>query len=303
MAEGTCSIDGCDTKARARGWCAAHWRRWRLYGDPLGSAPSTSMRACAVEGCDRAHVARGLCGLHYSRWQKHGDPLYTPPPRLVLTCSVEGCDERAASRVWCSEHYGRWRRHGDPTVKRYGVGVEPCIMAGCDRPGTGPMGQGWCPTHYRRIQRHGSPYVTSRIVGDDVARFETYIRQGEPPDHAPKLGPCWLWVGSLTSDGYAVMAVRDLPTASAHRWSYRHHVGPLPEDLELDHLCVVTNCVNPWHLEPVPHEENVRRVNARKTHCPRGHPYDEKNTRWQRNGTGRVCKTCQRESDARRRAA
>lgn len=221
------------------------------------------------------------------------------------TCTIDGCDKPVVikSRGWCSAHYAKWRKYGDPLVQRYGLPKQPCTIAGCDRPGTQGGGLGWCNTHYRRYQRHGSPFVTSRIVGDDVARFETYVRQGEAPEHAPELGPCWLWMGALTPDGYPSMATGDSPTASAHRWSYRHHVGPIPDGLELDHLCVVARCVNPWHLDPVTHEENVRRVNARKTHCPQGHPYDEANTRWQRNGTGRVCKTCQAEHDRRRRAS
>jgi hypothetical protein len=34
---------------------------------------------CTVEGCDRKPQARGWCSTHYSRWQKHGDPLAGPP--------------------------------------------------------------------------------------------------------------------------------------------------------------------------------------------------------------------------------
>ncbi len=38
MADRTCSIDGCELPAKARGWCNKHWCRWSKYGDPLGSA-------------------------------------------------------------------------------------------------------------------------------------------------------------------------------------------------------------------------------------------------------------------------
>ena len=177
-------------------------------------------------------------------------------------CTVSGCDNKAIARGWCNKHYSRWRHHGSTDSLRLERGSEPpaCSIDGCSRPGTGGGGFGWCSTHYRRFQRHGSPHFTSRVVGDDSARFAGYLSEGPTPSHAPDLGPCWVWLGALTRDGYAVMA-SDLPTSSAHRWSYRHHVADLPVGLELDHLCHVRPCVNPWHLDPVPPAINKKRAN------------------------------------------
>ena len=181
-------------------------------------------------------------------------------------CSVADCTGKVLARGWCSKHYQRWKHHGttDSLMRERGTDPPACSIADCTRPGTGPGGLGWCNTHYRRYQRHGSPFVTSRIVGDDAARFETYLTPGGPPAHAPELGPCWLCRGLLTGDGYGVMLVQDLPTASAHSWSYRHHVGPLLDELELDHVCRVRNCVNPYHLDPVPQAINKQRAAAAK---------------------------------------
>lgn len=97
----------------------------------------------------------------------------------------------------------------------------------------------------------------------------------------PDAKGCWLWQGS-TSDGYGLFAVGG-KTNLAHRYSYAHLIGPIPEGLTLDHLCRVRACVNPAHLEPVTRGENVLRgtgcvaQNARKTHCLNGHPLDGEN--------------------------
>lgn len=219
-------------------------------------------RSCTVDGCDRPHVARGYCTLHWRRWKKHGDALHVTSKPERPTCSE--CDRPAVARGYCHKHWSRWARNGHTQTLGRERGTPPreCAIAGCGRPGVG--GHGWCEMHYRRFQRHGHPLTTSRIVGDDESRFASYLVAGPAPEHAPELGECWLWTGAVTPDGYATMAVGDLPTNSGHRWSYRHHVGPLPDGLELDHLCRVRRCVNPWHLDPVPHAVNVARANAVK---------------------------------------
>lgn len=121
---------------------------------------------------------------------------------------------------------------------------------------------------------------------------------------------CWLWTASTDNAGYGCFGVKDersacWRTVRAHRLAYETAVGPIPDGLVLDHLCRVRNCVNPDHLEPVTSGENVLRgdtITARcaaTTHCPQGHPYDEKNT--YHNPAGfRACRTCLAERDRRR---
>ena len=109
---------------------------------------------------------------------------------------------------------------------------------------------------------------------------------------------CWIWTAFKNKDGYGYFRV-DGETVRAHRWSYEHFVGPIPSRLETDHLCRVRSCVNPDHLEPVTHLENVQRgdggqCHARKTHCPQHHPYDKANTYLTRNGK-RHCRECKRK--------
>lgn len=81
-------------------------------------------------------------------------------------------------------------------------------------------------------------------------RFNQKITQGK--------GECMLWTGCLSEDGYGSFR-DDGSTHLAHRWNWIRVNEPVPSGRELDHKCRVRNCVNPDHLEPVTHHENVLR--------------------------------------------
>lgn len=121
---------------------------------------------------------------------------------------------------------------------------------------------------------------------------------------------CIEWIAGLYRNGYGHFHTTQTPTEKArdvyaHRWSYEHHVGPIPEGLSIDHLCRNRRCINPEHLEPVTHRENTLRgvgfaaVNAAKTHCVQGHRYSPTNTYTDPLGY-RHCRTCRRQVDRNR---
>jgi HNH endonuclease len=68
---------------------------------------------------------------------------------------------------------------------------------------------------------------------------------------------CWLWTGK-TWNGYGKFIVGGR-TMAAHRYAYELFSGPIPDGLELDHVCRVRSCVNPAHLEACTHRENTNR--------------------------------------------
>lgn len=108
---------------------------------------------------------------------------------------------------------------------------------------------------------------------------------------------CWLWHAFTSTGGYGIFFLRG-DYIVAHRASYEHLRGSIGAGLSLDHLCRQRCCVNPDHLEPVTHRENVRRglAGARQraqTHCIHGHPFDDTNTRVTRAGK-RKCLACDR---------
>jgi hypothetical protein len=76
VADGTCSIEGCEKAAKLRGWCSPHYQRWWRHGNPLGGRPSNIKGlACSVNGCSDPQHSRGWCQRHYQSWRYHGDPL------------------------------------------------------------------------------------------------------------------------------------------------------------------------------------------------------------------------------------
>jgi len=118
---------------------------------------------------------------------------------------------------------------------------------------------------------------------------------------------CWIWLGHLTPKGYGRIQWGGTEIY-VHRAAWLFFRGPIGNGLEIDHLCRMRCCVNPDHLEPVTHADNVRRSDAgkllrarmlAKDSCPNGHPYA--GSRIDANGH-RVCYQCQKAKWTKRNA-
>ena len=127
-----------------------------------------------------------------------------------------------------------------------------------------------------------------------------------PPiaDRIDATGDCWEWLGSHDKDGYAANVwYGGEGHGRVHRFVWEALVGPIPEDKQMHHLCENKGCVNPDHLTVVTPKENTHAShlppaakNARKTHCPKGHPYSGENLYVAPAGD-RMCRECRRQSD------
>ena len=169
-----------------------------------------------------------------------------------------------------------------------------CSIGGCARP---VLARVWCSMHYGRWLTRGNPEAQSQ-------RDPLRVRFWRMVD---KSGDCWEWTGTTTVHGYGQSKVAG-KNQSAHRTSYELLVGPIPEGLQIDHLCRNRSCVNPSHMEPVTQQENMRRgdgagaKNASKTHCKWGHEFSDENTYMQGpGGKHRGCLACRAIRNEKRR--
>lgn len=174
-----------------------------------------------------------------------------------------------------------------------------CSIDGCERPF---LARTWCKKHYRAWQEHGDPLGTKLRTKEE--RFRAKYEESDTG--------CWIWRAFVATNGYG--RFWDGNTREwAHRASYELFVGPIPDGMQIDHLCHSEDescnsssecphraCVNPDHLEVVTQRENNLRSRsimaelARQTHCKNGHEFTAANTHMTRRGE-RICRTCRRE--------
>lgn len=101
--------------------------------------------------------------------------------------------------------------------------------------------------------REANRPVKERVLFDPVKAFFDKIN--------PVESGCWEWTASLFRCGYGQFGAGKY----AHRWSYEFFTGPIPEGLDVDHVCRNRKCVNPDHLEAVTRSVNIKRAwDARK---------------------------------------
>lgn len=143
-----------------------------------------------------------------------------------------------------------------------------------------------------------------------IARFESKINHNGPvPKNRPGLGRCWIWTACTNGKpGYGLFRgglgrdkYQSRRWVLAHRYAYDLYVGPIPNGYEPDHLCRNRKCVNPRHLEAVPHRVNTLRgesppaKQSRRDHCIRGHPFDRVTPDGRRR-----CSICDKAKEDRR---
>lgn len=173
-----------------------------------------------------------------------------------------------------------------------------CFVGSCPKP---IRARGMCAAHHQRWRLHGDVMADKPMIYNDTprpVRFWSKVLFTEG---------CWEWTAAHDQHGYGRF-YDGTKLVGAYRWAYEFCVAPIPDGLSIDHLCRNPSCVNPDHLEPVTHTENMRRGNGwsgrkfRQTHCMRGHEFDEDNTYVTKQGR-RNCRKCHKDYERERQRA
>lgn len=152
-----------------------------------------------------------------------------------------------------------------------------------------------------------SPPFAALVVPADAPNFalaDRILRNSFLTDRG-----CWQWAGSIQAEsGYGYIRLSPTKRSRVHRVAYESIVGPIPDGLQLDHLCRNRACLNPAHLEPVTSRVNTLRgmtvtaANAAKTHCINGHEFTPANTYVNPRRGNRSCRACSAASARRAKA-
>lgn len=104
----------------------------------------------------------------------------------------------------------------------------------------------WCIMHYRRWQRNGDPEARQVYRGDPA---------GSIAARSKREGECLIWTGAMSDDGYGIMKVKG-KTRQAHLVAWDLANGPIPEGMQIDHICYNRACLEPKHLRLATHSQN-----------------------------------------------
>ena len=118
-----------------------------------------------------------------------------------------------------------------------------CNIDGCGSPA---RARGWCPKHYTRWRTHGDPRGGGRHYSTPEEAFAA---------RTERRGECLIWTGAKNGDGYGQLRANGRVT-KAHRYAWECENGPIPDGMEIDHICHNRACVNVDHLRLATHQQN-----------------------------------------------
>ena len=191
---------------------------------------SDAIRKCSAEECNSQVFTRGWCAKHYQQWRRAN----------AAPCSITGCKKPSRTRGMCKPHWRQWHKENG----------QRCTLDNCDKP---HEAKGFCQLHYIRWKKTGDPLNgwTPRFENPAEALAQRSEWQAD----------CLVWTGYINDWGYGVIRVED-KAVSTHRYAWQLANGPIPEGMELDHICHNPACCNVAHLRIASREQNAQNLSG-----------------------------------------
>lgn len=110
------------------------------------------------------------------------------------------------------------------------------------------------------IKRFNNVDILKKILEEDKVKikdevlFDSFWRKVDIKDN---INECWPWIASTNQKGYGHIRV-GISMVQSHRLAYELIKGPIPEELQVQHLCNNPVCCNPNHLEVGNDSKNSR---------------------------------------------
>lgn len=122
-----------------------------------------------------------------------------------------------------------------------------CSVTDCQN--SGRLKRGYCAMHYQRVMKYGDPNAGNPKYSTWQEALQKRVRQD---------GECLTWTGSVNQWGYGRVQVGGRKLRVVHHLAWEVEHGPIPDGLEIDHVCFNRGCVNVEHLRTVTKSENAR---------------------------------------------
>jgi hypothetical protein len=243
-------------------------------------------KICVAPGCARTDItAKDLCQTHYHRMNSTGSLELKSKVHVPEPCTIDGCEVARYGNNVCRHHYDRIRR-GTLEAKP----VAECSEAGCANEASR---RGLCQNHYRQLmRREADPDVGSRKPGPAPKAVQEQPSKEMTSRGRTKAAPAKVVHTKMTPEE---LETRRLARNDAKTHCVNGH--PLtPENTYTtdkgQKTCkICSRASNQRHFDrPVDTVTPVGLRNDLKTHCTRGHAYEEHGRKTQA-GT-RVCRLC-----------
>ena len=163
-----CSVDGCENKCKAHGYCIKHLRQIQRHGRLTPELERESCNEkCKVDNCKEKAFSKGYCSKHYQEYKKYGNIDSSRKKEKNKICSIEGCNEKHYAKGYCSKHYQQYK------YQKKEKEIIVCSIEDCNEK---HYAKGYCSKHYSYVKKYGVPYNPNKIEKNKIIYEEDIIK-------------------------------------------------------------------------------------------------------------------------------